>query len=204
MANSEYKVIGTRPIRHDGVDKVTGAAKYGADVRLTGMLHGAIKRSSHAHAVIKGINTDKAAALPGVTAVMTGADLPAVSHEIVEMGEDSVAQDYLSANVMARDKVLFHGHPVAAVAAGLIRSVSGSESGRHSQPTFSQRASSAVSTETWSKAKVREPSTDGSSSRSRPPIEAIAAKTSDAFACLRLNEIGSSSFCGWVAGVEAL
>ena len=117
MANSDYKVIGTRPIRHDGVDKVTGAAKYGADTRLTGMLYGAIKRSPHAHAVIKSVNTDKAAALPGVTAVMTGADLPAVSHEIVEMGEDAVAQDYLSANVMARDKVLFHGHPVAAVAA---------------------------------------------------------------------------------------
>ena len=116
-ANPQYNVIGSRPIRHDGVDKVTGAAKYGADTRLPGMLHGAIKRSPHAHARIVAIDTRRAAALPGVTAVMTAADLPAVSHEIVEMGEDAVAQDYLSANIMARDKVLFHGHPVAAVAA---------------------------------------------------------------------------------------
>ncbi len=113
----QYTVIGRRPIRHDGVDKVTGAAKYGADIQLPGMLYGAIKRSPHAHARIVHINTRKAEALPGVTAVMTAADLPSVSHEIVEMGEDAVAQDYLSANIMARDKVLFHGHPVAAVSA---------------------------------------------------------------------------------------
>ena len=116
-AKPQYNVIGSRPIRHDGVDKVTGAAKYGADTRLPGMLYGAIKRSPHAHARIVQIDTRRAAALPGVTAVMTAADLPSVSHEIVEMGEDAVAQDYLSANIMARDKVLFHGHPVAAVAA---------------------------------------------------------------------------------------
>lgn len=115
--SQQYKVIGKRPIRHDGVDKVTGAAKYGADTRLPGMLYGAIKRSPHAHARIVSIDTSKAEALPGVTAVMTAADMPIVSHEIVEMGEDAVAQDYLSANIMARDKVLFHGHPVAAVSA---------------------------------------------------------------------------------------
>jgi xanthine dehydrogenase molybdenum-binding subunit len=113
----EYKVIGRRPIRHDGVDKVTGAAKYGADTRIPGMLYGAIKRSPHAHALILSIDTSKAEVLPGVTAVMTSDDLPQVSHEIVEMGEDSVEQDYLSSNVMARGKVLFHGHPVAAVSA---------------------------------------------------------------------------------------
>ncbi len=113
----EYKVIGQRPIRHDGVDKVTGAAKYGADTRIPGMLFGAIKRSPHAHALILSIDTSKAEVLPGVTAVMTSDDLPSVSHEIVEMGEESVEQDYLSANIMARGKVLFHGHPVAAVSA---------------------------------------------------------------------------------------
>lgn len=113
----QYRVIGQRPIRHDGVDKVTGAAKYGADTLLPGMLYGAIKRSPHAHARLVSIDTSRAEALPGVTAVMTSDDLPSVSHEIVEMGEDAVAQDYLSANIMARGKVLFHGHPVAAVAA---------------------------------------------------------------------------------------
>ena len=67
----QYEVVGTRPIRHDGVDKVIGAAKYGADIQLTGMLHGKVLRSPHAHAIIKGIDTKKAEALPGVTAVMT-------------------------------------------------------------------------------------------------------------------------------------
>ena len=66
-----YKVIGTRPIRHDGVDKVTGRAKYGADIKLTGMLYGAMLRSPHAHAKIKRIDTSKAEALPGVRAVVT-------------------------------------------------------------------------------------------------------------------------------------
>ena len=62
----QYSVIGTRPVRPDGVDKVTGRAQYGADIRLTGMLFGKVKRSPHAHAVIKRIDTSKAEALPGV------------------------------------------------------------------------------------------------------------------------------------------
>ena len=63
----QYDVVGTRPIRHDGVDKVIGAAKYGADIQLSGMLHGKVLRSPHAHAIIKSIDTSKAEALPGVT-----------------------------------------------------------------------------------------------------------------------------------------
>ena len=66
VATKEYKVIGTRPIRHDGTDKVTGRAQYGADIRLTGMLFGRVKRSPHAHAIIKSIDASKALALPGV------------------------------------------------------------------------------------------------------------------------------------------
>ena len=65
-----YKVIGTRPIRHDGTDKVTGRAKYGADLNLTGMLYGAVLRSPHAHARIKSIHSSKAQAYPGVHAVV--------------------------------------------------------------------------------------------------------------------------------------
>ncbi len=61
-----YRVVGTRPIRHDGLEKVTGAAKYGADIQLAGMLHGKILRSPHAHAYIRSIDTSKAEALPGV------------------------------------------------------------------------------------------------------------------------------------------
>ena len=112
-----YKVIGTRPIRHDGVDKVTGRALYGADIRLTGMLHGAILRSPHAHARIRNIDTSKAAAMPGVRAVVTSADFPEQGDRIVELGEGAVNMRHLGANVMAREKVLYTGHAVAAVAA---------------------------------------------------------------------------------------
>ena len=49
----EYKVVGTRPIRHDGADKVTGLARYSADLNLPGMLYGKVLRSPHAHARIK-------------------------------------------------------------------------------------------------------------------------------------------------------
>lgn len=113
----KYKVIGTRPIRHDGVDKVTGRARYGADVKLTGLIYGAILRSPHAHARIRGIDVSKAAALPGVRAIVTGHDFPDQGDRIVELGEGAVNMRHLSANVMARDKVLYHGQAVAAVAA---------------------------------------------------------------------------------------
>jgi xanthine dehydrogenase molybdenum-binding subunit len=113
----KYKVIGTRPIRHDGVDKVTGRAKYGADIHLTGMLYGAMLRSPHAHAKIVKIDTSKAAALPGVRAVVTSADLPSQGDREVELGEGGVNMKHLSANVLAHDKVLYQGHAIAAVAA---------------------------------------------------------------------------------------
>lgn len=60
------KVVGTRPIRPDGVEKVTGRANFGADRAMPGMLYGKIKRSPHAHARILGINAERALALPGV------------------------------------------------------------------------------------------------------------------------------------------
>ena len=74
-----YRVVGTRPIRHDGVDKVTGAAKYGADTQLAGILHGKILHSPHAHARIRSIDTSKAEALTGVFAVATSKDFPCSS-----------------------------------------------------------------------------------------------------------------------------
>ena len=76
MRTQEYTVVGTRPIRHDGADKVTGRALYGADFQMAGLLHGYILRSPHAHARIRRIDTSKAAALPGVKAVVTAADFP--------------------------------------------------------------------------------------------------------------------------------
>ena len=75
LSEVEYAVVGQRPVRPDGVDKVTGRAQYGADVDLTGLLHGRILRSPHAHARIKSIDTAAARALPGVHAVVTAADL---------------------------------------------------------------------------------------------------------------------------------
>ncbi|MDZ4685572.1 MAG: xanthine dehydrogenase family protein molybdopterin-binding subunit [Planctomycetaceae bacterium] len=116
----KYKVIGTRPIRHDGVDKVTGRAQYGADVHPTGLLFGAMLRSPHAHAKIKRIDTSRAAALPGVRAVATSADLPDQGSRMVELGEGAVNMRHLSANVLARDKVLYKGHAIAAIAADTI------------------------------------------------------------------------------------
>ena len=116
-ANGKYKVIGTRPIRHDGIDKVTGRAKYGADVNLTGMLAGYILRSPHAHARIRSIDTSKAEAFPGVHAVATNADLPDQANRVAELGEGAVNMQHLSANVLAGDKVLYRGHAIAAVAA---------------------------------------------------------------------------------------
>jgi xanthine dehydrogenase molybdenum-binding subunit len=111
------RVIGTRPIRHDGEDKVTGRAKYGADYALPGMLYGKVLRSPHAHARIKSINIEKARRHPGVHAVITSADLPEVKGVMAQVGELVVNTHYLSLNVMARDKVLYDGHAVAAVAA---------------------------------------------------------------------------------------
>lgn len=115
--STTYKVIGTRPIRHDGVDKVTGRAQYGADIQLNGMLHGRILRSPHAHARIKHIDASRAAALPGVAAVITSADLPDVGDKIAELGEGAVNLRDLTSNCLARGKVLYKGHAVVAVAA---------------------------------------------------------------------------------------
>jgi CO/xanthine dehydrogenase Mo-binding subunit len=117
VAKNGYKVIGTRPIRHDGVDKVTGRAVYGADIQLTGLLHGAILRSPHPHARIKRIDTSKAEALPGVRAVVTALDLPRVADKIADLGEAVVNLRDASNNVLAYGKVLYKGHALAGVAA---------------------------------------------------------------------------------------
>ena len=112
-----FKWVGTRPVRPDGVPKVTGAAKFGADYHLPGMLYGKVLRSPHAHARIRFIDTSRAAALPGVKAVMTGADLP--DHPFEYVGPERLAVNFwhITRNIMAREKVLYEGHAVAAVAA---------------------------------------------------------------------------------------
>jgi CO/xanthine dehydrogenase Mo-binding subunit len=112
-----YNVIGTRPIRHDGVDKVTGRAQYGADVTLPGTLYGKVLRSPYAHARILAIDTSKAEALPGVKAVITAKDWPPAPEGSVDLGEGAANLKELQDNLLASDKVLYRGHPVAAVAA---------------------------------------------------------------------------------------
>src|SRR5215475_249928 len=116
-ANKKFKVIGTRPIRHDGVDKVIGRAKYGADYAFPGMLHGKVLRSPHAHAKIESIIIDKALKLPGVRAIVTAKDLPEADNKLEQAGEMAINPHYLSMNILARDKVLYDGHAIAAVAA---------------------------------------------------------------------------------------
>jgi CO/xanthine dehydrogenase Mo-binding subunit len=103
----QFKVIGTRPDRPDGIDKVTGRARFGADMVLPGMLTGRILRSPHAHARIRSIDTSKAEALSGVKAVVTRADFDDVPEDMADILD----------NCMAGTKALYDGHAVAAVAA---------------------------------------------------------------------------------------
>src|SRR5580692_289323 len=111
------KVVGTRPIRPDGVDKVIGRASFGADMTMPGMLWGKVKRSPHAHARIVKINTDRARKVPGVHAIVTADDLPNIANEEAFVGEGPMNFRDLSRNCMAADKALYDGHAVAAVAA---------------------------------------------------------------------------------------
>ena len=105
----DFKVVGTRVNRPDGIDKVTGRARFGADMNAPGMLVGKVLRSPHAHAKIKSIDTSAAEALEGVHAVVTRADFP-------EVELDEATWDVLD-NCMAGEKALYDGHAVAAVAA---------------------------------------------------------------------------------------
>src|SRR5262244_1428112 len=117
LDKTALQVVGTRPIRPDGVDKVTGKANFGADMAMPGMLWGKVKRSPHAHARIMSIHTEKARALPGVKAVVTSDDFPPIASEEAFVGEGPMNFRDLSRNCLARDKVLYDGHAVAAVAA---------------------------------------------------------------------------------------
>ncbi|MCH8223474.1 MAG: xanthine dehydrogenase family protein molybdopterin-binding subunit [Chloroflexi bacterium] len=111
-------LIGKSLPNTEGVNKVTGVARFGADIHHPGMLHGIVVRSPHAHARIRGIDTSRAEAVKGVHAVITGADFPQLKlGDTVKMGVLSLDIYRISKLAMARDKALFHGHPVAAVAA---------------------------------------------------------------------------------------
>ncbi len=118
LGKKSYSVLGRRPVRHDGADKVTGKAIYTADFSLPNMVHGKILRSPHAHARIKAIDVSEALKVPGVFAVATGKDWPDLRNKVAIMGEaGAVNLMHLAANCLAIDKVLYKGHAVAAVAA---------------------------------------------------------------------------------------
>lgn len=115
-ASDDNKWIGTNTIRPDGVEKVTGMARYAADGDMPGMVWGKVLRSPHAHAAIKSIDTSKAEALNGVLAVMTGDDLPVLPLETPRpMGPQDLR--WVCRNTIAHGKALYVGHAVAAVAA---------------------------------------------------------------------------------------
>ncbi len=114
LNDSAYRVVGTRPVRTDAADKMTGAAIFGTDVKVPGMVPGVVLRSPHAYARIKSIDTSKAEALPGVLAVVTTRDV--WSEE--EWTKESNAQLKLFRDrYLASDTVMHRGQPVAVVAA---------------------------------------------------------------------------------------
>ncbi|HUJ75363.1 MAG TPA: molybdopterin cofactor-binding domain-containing protein, partial [bacterium] len=108
LGQTGHKVVGTRMPLVDGVDKVTGRGKYSADIHFPDALVGRILRSPHAHARIKSIDISRAVALPGVRAVVTGADSDQ-PFGVLPIAKDEYAR--------ARDKVRYKGEEVAAVAA---------------------------------------------------------------------------------------
>ena len=114
-APGEQRVVGTTPIRHDGVDKVTGRARYGADIHAAGLLHGKVLRSPHAHARVRSIDTARAEELPGLRAVATSADFPIVRQREMDLADGG--DRLIAENSLAHRKVLYQGHAVAAVAA---------------------------------------------------------------------------------------
>src|SRR5437762_11334255 len=105
LGKKEYQVLGKRPVRHDGADKVTGKAIYTADVQLPNMAYGKIVRSPHAHARIKSIDVSEALRIPGVFAVATADDFPDLHEKFAIMGEaGQVNLAHLSANCLAKGK----------------------------------------------------------------------------------------------------
>ena len=117
----KYTSIGKRPIRHDGYDKVTGKAQFGADIYPSNLIYAKVLRSPHAHAKIISINTKKALNYPGVKAVITSKDFPVHSKTPEVLGSGPPINIYnLGTNILARDKVLYKGHAIAAVAANNI------------------------------------------------------------------------------------
>jgi CO/xanthine dehydrogenase Mo-binding subunit len=117
-AAAALKVLGRRLARVDARERVTGEARYPADLALPGMVHARLLRSPHAHARIRRIDTTRAGALKGVLAVVTAADFPELPvGAMIPMGETGYDMWMVAELNMARRKVCWVGQPVAAVAA---------------------------------------------------------------------------------------
>ena len=116
LSNKEFKVVGTRQVRPDGADKVTGRAQYGADLQLTGLIYAKTLRSPHAHANIKSIDFTKALALEGVKAVVSAKDFPKTK-DTANYGLGDSPMNYFRGNILADKKALYKGQAIAAVAA---------------------------------------------------------------------------------------
>ena len=119
---NKYKVVGTRPIRHDGADKVTGRAQYAADLPSANVLFGKILRSPHAHARIKSIDTSAAEKLEGIKAAVTAKDLPETKfgpngERPVTAGDLGTDLKRLRDGILASDKITFKGQAIAAIVA---------------------------------------------------------------------------------------
>lgn len=117
VSDKKFRWVGTRPIRPDGADKVTGRAQFGADITLPGALYGAVLRSPYAHARILKLDTSKAKAIPGVKAIITASDMPEIPVDEAVINNQPPDFRDLSDNLLARTKVLYQGHALAAVAA---------------------------------------------------------------------------------------
>src|SRR4249920_2520502 len=105
MAKRVFKYVGRNVARVDGLEKVTGKAKFVGDLTVPGMLHGKILRSTFPHSRIRSIDVSRAEALPGVVAVLTAADI------------GDLNPSYNGRPVIAMNKVRYIGEPVAGVAA---------------------------------------------------------------------------------------
>ena len=117
-STQKFVSVGSRPVRQDGFDKVTGIALYGADVDLPGLIHGKILRSPYAHAKILSIDTSEAEKLADVHAVITNHDFPTQEDKAVsKIPGPAINLQQQTSNILASNKVLYKGHAVAAVAA---------------------------------------------------------------------------------------
>ena len=105
--NTQFKWVGKRNPRPDGVDKVTGRAKFGADMYMPGTLYGKVLRSPHAHAILKSIDTSEAEKLDGVKAVITRDDFE--DQKPLEPPFGPILNDFhdFCRNMLAREKRRF-------------------------------------------------------------------------------------------------